>query len=758
MPTAVVFNAQERAVSLDQNRLQTLLARDYSEAFRWMLDAGTLEDDAAGVTALGSSVTAPVRAVIINGVMARPEIGTTNMFVDPGCLFMVCLDSPINPDSSPFKLIIDPGVTTGGQLTMTPNTSGVPRIDLVECSRIQSQVLETDNRDIFSKTTGLFNATSVPKVTGDRIQYRIRTGPVGNAFPTFEAGWLPIAVCVVFSGATTWNDCFVWDVRPLASDLAHAPFDVGCSARPLSTEERDVDVYVPVVQGTIPYTQPIMMSGNVNLRFLNRMIGGSLSPNSAYFDLNNPAVMEPSFYTDLATGIGGAIKSKTYYVWLMCPFGLPRWAAYTPSSSGVRKPQSPRGIPVLSCTGPDANGYPMSPVQLPIGLGLGTGGVSKFGRMAFAGAIGFFPLQPMSARCVGNSTFILGPQWDLNPIPVTEADYMPVMYGCLEGQDPDHGESPWYLYGDFSLIDNITHPMNAKSIRVAIGVKLAGAPSTQGSFETFMTAALNSNGIVYWNTARSLGAGRRDPAPLVFGDPVSITTTGIPNLETTTVINASSSVSAPGTAFAANTNTGFHANGTADVGDRVNVIANIDTIFSVPGSGTMCSVTLGLYAIKNGGAQVDIGETVHIIKAASDGDPPYNTETSGVTTLIGTFTIAAGADGNLEIGIKCHALSGGVTATFMSAELIATVVHTSVSSAGGTFSVAPYPTAPSPAPTQLMFEIERIPLARAGNVPGTQSLMVVIDGHPKIDPRTALVTNPQFTTTDFTMNILGWEY
>lgn len=63
------------------------------------------------------------------------------------------------------------------------------------------------------------------------------------------------------------------------------------------------------------------------------------------------------------------------YLYLMFPFGLPRWARYTDSGSGSRVPRSPRGIPVCSTVPPNPlTNEPSATIGLPTFGGSSTTG------------------------------------------------------------------------------------------------------------------------------------------------------------------------------------------------------------------------------------------------------------------------------------------------------------------------------------------------------------------------------------------------
>ena len=154
----MVINTREKIISTDINRLQAFIGTQDAEELRWMLLAPA---DEGGAATVSGSATTPPNAMVLNGLWARPEVGTVNLFITPGVIAMVDPDAPPSADDSPCKIIVDDGVLLGGALVLTPG-AGSTRIDIVECSRT-TQVLETDNRDIYNPSTGLFTPASVTK-------------------------------------------------------------------------------------------------------------------------------------------------------------------------------------------------------------------------------------------------------------------------------------------------------------------------------------------------------------------------------------------------------------------------------------------------------------------------------------------------------------------------------------------------------------------------------------------------------------------
>jgi hypothetical protein len=410
----VRYNTRERAVSSDPNRAQDFAAAAAAEVLRYMF-AATSEDNAAGTADAGGTVDSPTTAVVLNGLCARPASGTDVLLVDPGVVAMSDPDTAPSDDDSPWKVVVDPGVQNAGVLVLSPGGGSV-RIDVVECKRTDV-VLESDNRDVFSPASGLFTAVTVDKVVAGRLTYRIRSGTSGGGFPGTASGWLPLAVVQVNAGATTWDQCEVWDVRPLASDLARQPFDV--------------DDGVATAGRRVGYcNSSAVISGIFESTLLGRRAGGKL----ALTTLTSSIVQEPGF---------AAVARRPWYLYAAFPFGLPRWAKYA-SSPSARVPLGFRGVPIFSVKGPaDAGGLAGSALTVPTGTGLG--GTTQDAAVVAAGYYNF--ATQFEGIVVGGGETLVAPGSGVGPS----------TGGSISGA-PGPFDVTW------SLVDNTQHPANAREV------------------------------------------------------------------------------------------------------------------------------------------------------------------------------------------------------------------------------------------------------------------------------------------------------
>jgi hypothetical protein len=346
----MVINPRERAVSSDINRLQAFAAADMAELFRQMLQpiiADETYSEASDPASYVTTVTAPLTAVIINGLLVQPQLGSTSTFITPGVAYAVNPDSTPNPDDSPFKLVNDPGRPAGeAGIAFVANTSGSTRVDIVECQCTDVQ-LSSENRDIYNQISGMFAPALVYKTMASRFAYRLRQGTPGAGLPALASGWLPLMVAVVPNGVTTWTTAVqCYDVRPLISESANgvvravdAPWPTKCflSLSPGSTE---LAGYATTTCGWFK-------------------AGGALVEGGVGLKLDGAKYLESGF----ALPANGPV-----YIYACFPAGLPRWVIY----DTAMVPNGPRGIMQLSTVHPSFyKGAASSAITLSATRGLG---------------------------------------------------------------------------------------------------------------------------------------------------------------------------------------------------------------------------------------------------------------------------------------------------------------------------------------------------------------------------------------------------
>ena len=361
----IVFNSRERLVSTDLERTQAFIGRGNAELLRHLLlttlleDLGRTEPVPSTSPALG-----PLTGIILNGFRLRPTAAGVELLIEPGVALVIDPDTAANPDDSPAKLIIDPGVQVVGALALTAGDPAAIRIDVIEAARSEL-VVESDSRDIFDAPSALFTGALQNKVVEGRFTYRIRLGAPGGGFPGVAAGWLPLAVVSVPVNALTWGDCIIWDVRPLLFTRPNPPF---LTVRFL---ERYQIQYGQMVSAGMAGGQ---LDGTFELEgpSFSRIGGGIISQDLA----DVAAVHEPGFVP---------LANQIWYLYYALPFGLPNWGRYV-LTSGELQPSQPFGIPVLTHKAPIGFlGVPFIPLTLPTGTGLG--GVTQQAAVATCGAI-----------------------------------------------------------------------------------------------------------------------------------------------------------------------------------------------------------------------------------------------------------------------------------------------------------------------------------------------------------------------------------
>lgn len=344
------INTQERAISGDINRLQSFVAKGMAETFRHMLLIGTSDDD-LNLYSEPATLTSPLSAEILRGLCVRPSIGSLNLLVDSGVIFII--DPTIQgADDSTCVPLESTGVTIPGALAMTGNASGSVRIDVIECRLNPIPLTATDNRDIFDPTTGLFTATTVTKELEQQLEFRVRLGTPAAGYPGAAAGWLPLAIAYVPNGAVTCDDITFWDVRPLAEDHASAPFNVDRVAQRIS-----FDGILDRASST-----SWVLTGFYRGIYKGRKVGGTMRRGTPgtdgdfvdFFETMNKegAIVEPLSTTD------------NYYFYLVFPFGLPRWSRYTDAAAGFRAPRNPKGIPIFTTVRPTIGNTPQTAISL----------------------------------------------------------------------------------------------------------------------------------------------------------------------------------------------------------------------------------------------------------------------------------------------------------------------------------------------------------------------------------------------------------
>lgn len=456
----VQFNTRERAISTDMNRLQKFANADYAELFRYLMDVSIGRDDidAAGVTQEYNGLEAPLRAEIINGLLVRPQVGSVSVLVDPGVLYAIAPDS--DPDSSNYKYVHDAGVTSLSALSIGANASGLTRIDVIEC-QVTSNIVETDNRDIYNGSTGLFSPTTVTKAVANGLTYRVRAGTAGAGYPGHASGWLPLCIASVPTGTTNNDTVTFWDVRPVLVDRVFSPYNADLDG----SRVRRLDVYGDIyssggknlLRGNVDIEmnlQPDVGTTSANNNAARRG-GGRLRRGSPGADIGNTGaqvgITDQVDLLDVTNQDPGFITpgSGLTYVYLAFPLGLPRWARYTLAGASGRVPRSPRGIIALSNVPPiHGDTKPSSQLNVPTVCGFGSGG--------FTSAAALIAVVPYTGSAPAPTSIRNGKQLLASPLGTVASSPTSTMASST-----------------FTLTENTHFPANAKTLILQLQIEFS---------------------------------------------------------------------------------------------------------------------------------------------------------------------------------------------------------------------------------------------------------------------------------------------
>lgn len=465
----LVFNTQEEILSVDHNRAQKFAATPAAEIARRLLIGTTALDDsnAGEVEAQLSTLAAPVRAEILGGLRVAPQLASTALLVTPGVAWFLAPDGA--SDDSPLKYVSDAGVPSPGALAIDANATGLIRIDVVEASWSLA-TLEQDNRNVLNLETGAYTPKLVSKVRAGRLTYRVRQGTPGAGYPGASLGWLPLAVASVPAGATTCDDVTFWDVRPLADDRVGA-----CT----STSRPQVG------RNHINAITLALTGGWVEAELNGRRIGGALRSGMPGADLAvNPAI-NLSSSVNQATGFI-PLAHKPYYLYLCTPFGLPRWARYSPANAGVRMPRSPRGLPVVSNIAVDLEGRPLFDVPLPASCGLlgsataNEAVVVAAGYVTGAGALGQFFAADGKHQLVADDSGLTNPIVKASTSVTAAAGSVTVRYDYTQGLEwPTHAREVLIEFRGSLTTTNGAVPIDKSSVLARLDLFAPAAPTTR---------------------------------------------------------------------------------------------------------------------------------------------------------------------------------------------------------------------------------------------------------------------------------------
>lgn len=463
----MVINTRERLVGDDHNRSRDFSAAQVGDVLHALFDprGGSLDTGNAATlnTKQAGPIETPVQASVLDGLMVVAPLGSTELSVTPGVVTLVDVDGlpgsasseSHSGDDSVAKVVVAAGVIAGsGTLTFTSNASGSVRVDLVEVRRLPNVSLEVDSREVFDSATGLFPPTPVAKVVQDRLEYRIRLGTPGAGLPPAAQGWLPIAVVGVAVGAASFDQCDLYDVRPLVRDRVNV-FTASINSAPPSECDLQTDSRTGAGERRL---FGIFQSELFGYRAGGRLGWSHAGVDQPWIDLMNPQFREAGF---------ASVANQIVYLWLAFPGGLPRWVRYTRTAVapfGGRVPSGMYGVPVLSTTPPlGANGtIPAAPIAMPPGSAL-QGATASSGLVLLASAMDQSNAPSTILVRDRRLHFTIDASLPTNGVP--SIAFAPVASTTLE----DH----------YELVFGTHIPKNARRVLLVLATKFTGTPGAE---------------------------------------------------------------------------------------------------------------------------------------------------------------------------------------------------------------------------------------------------------------------------------------
>lgn len=475
----IVNNTRERLISSDFNRLQAFQEAERSELLNALATPNYVAMDFVS-SAVIPTTTSASDATVLAGLTVVAPVAGVELAVQAGEALLIAPDAVPDPDDSPAKLCRSSGVLVGsGTLPLTPNASGLLRIDVVECRRVPTlTVQETDTRDVFDLTAAGFVPSLVNKVTAESLEFRVRLGTPGAGFPGSATGWVPLAVMGVPNGTVTLDTVSMYDVRPLVSDrwpnsLARGSFFV---------PPRQANLWLD--HWTAPGEE--RLNGIFWSEFRGYRVGGKL----ALINAGTGATQE---YVDLLewTEPGFIPVADTLaHLWLVFPYDLPRWQHYSDfavAPYGGRIPYGMRGIPVLTSSYPNdfAGRAPFAPITLP-------------GNSYLDGS-------------VSEGRYICGAQYEAGPTLIPFSDDGDWQSFGLEASGYGSVILSAAVAGGLVYFDvpyNVEIPRCAKALRALVSISLTGGLSQEFTHNMQACAARSAatGQIISWGAGRATNA------------------------------------------------------------------------------------------------------------------------------------------------------------------------------------------------------------------------------------------------------------
>ena len=316
----VIFNNLERAVSGDWTRVQNLTTRGYLEGFRGLLGMRRTADAAAfpGVRQTWSTPPAgSIPHLVLGGCMVRPDNGT-HLLVDSGVVAYNVPGANSAADDSDFMIATAPALTNTTVLPFTANATGNVRVDVVEC-RVVDTLTAVETRDILNPSVPSFAPLQVEKERAGIVEYRIALGSGAGVLRDPSPDWIPLAIVFVQPGASGFQQCDIYDVRPLANSL-----DFNRPDKPITLDVCEF------------HAQDALLAGYYEATFMGWKVGGMMRQNHPT-TLANFGTHDGSGVWDImnfnatdwqTAGVAGA-SDEFIQLMAVFPKGYPRWVRYS---------------------------------------------------------------------------------------------------------------------------------------------------------------------------------------------------------------------------------------------------------------------------------------------------------------------------------------------------------------------------------------------------------------------------------------------
>jgi hypothetical protein len=236
-------------------------------------------------------------------------------------------------------------------------------------------------------------------------------------------------------------------VRPLVSDRIVQPFRTSWDYSPAHEMQQ---LYGDSITSGGKTLITGHFWGQVNgIRAGGKISGGIPGADAAFVDAQDSLWWEPGF-TVPANGL--------YYLWLLFPFGLPRWvrSVRTPVG-GLRFPQGVRGIPCVSATGPDGQSHVPSSatIDIPASTGLDPATASPTGDAVCA-------VAAVASALDTPDRFVAGGDW----VELNSGSLPPVI------SPPSNGTGN--AFDRYNLTVGTHFPRNARAVRCVFEAEFTG--------------------------------------------------------------------------------------------------------------------------------------------------------------------------------------------------------------------------------------------------------------------------------------------